>query len=329
MQKKKRLALFLTVLLCMLTLTGCQSGAANADTKNGAAKKRIVCTTFPTYDWTREILGTHLEDFELTLLLDKGGDLHSYQPTAGDIATMISADLFVYVGGESDEWVTEVLRNAHNQEMRVVNLMESLGDAVKEEEAVRGTAEQHHEHDSDEEEYDEHVWLSLKNASALTKALSDNIKQLDEANAEDYAANEKAYLAQITALDDAYANAVREAKKKTILFGDRFPFRYMTDDYGLEYYAAFTGCSTETDASFETITFLSGKVDELGLHAILTIEGSDQRIAEIIKQNTRDKNQEILTMNSLQSVTAKDIEGGFSYLKAMQDNLEVLKKAIN
>lgn len=329
MQKKKRLSLFLAVLLCMLALTGCQSGATNADTRNDAAKKRIVCTTFPTYDWTREILGTHLEDFELTLLLDKGGDLHSYQPTAGDIATMISADLFVYVGGESDEWVTEVLKNAHNQEMRVVNLMETLGDAVKEEEAVREIAERRHEHDSDEEEYDEHVWLSLKNASVLTKALSDNIKQLDETNAEDYAANEKAYLAQLTVLDDAYTNAVREAKKKTILFGDRFPFRYMTDDYGLDYYAAFTGCSTETDASFETITFLSGKVDELGLHAILTIEGSDQRIAEIIKQNTRDKNQEILTMNSLQSVTAKDIEGGFTYLNAMQDNLEVLKKAMN
>ncbi|MBD5452606.1 MAG: zinc ABC transporter substrate-binding protein [Lachnospiraceae bacterium] len=329
MQKKKRLSLFLAVLLCMLALTGCQSGTANADTKNGAVKKRIVCTTFPTYDWTREILGTHLEDFELTLLLDKGGDLHSYQPTAGDIATMISADLFVYVGGESDEWVTEVLKNAHNQEMRVVNLMETLGDAVKEEETVRGIAAQRHEHDSDEEEYDEHVWLSLKNASVLTKTLSDNIKQLDEANAEDYAANEKAYLAQLTALDDAYADAVREAKKKTILFGDRFPFRYMTDDYGLDYYAAFTGCSTETDASFETITFLSGKMDELELPAILTIEGSNQRIAEIIKQNTRDKNQEILTMNSLQSVTAKDIEGGFTYLKAMQDNLEVLKKAMN
>lgn len=329
MQKKKRLSLFLVVLLCMLTLTGCQSSATNADTKNDAAKKRIVCTTFPTYDWTRAILGTHLEDFELTLLLDKGGDLHSYQPTAGDIATMISADLFVYVGGESDEWVTEVLRNAHNQDMRVVNLMETLGDAVKEEEAVRGIEEHHHEHDSDEEEYDEHVWLSLKNASVLTKTLSDNIKQLDEANAEAYAANEKEYLVQLTALDDAYTSAVREAKRNTLLFGDRFPFRYMTDDYGLDYYAAFTGCSTETDASFETITFLSGKVDELGLHAILTIEGSDQRIAKIIKQNTRDKNQEILTMNSLQSVTAKDIEGGFTYLNAMRDNLEVLKKAMN
>lgn len=328
MQKKKGLLLLWTVILCMLSLTGCQRDTANGNTETDGAKKSIVCTTFPTYDWTREILGTHLEEFELVLLLDKGGDLHSYQPTAKDIATIVSADLFVYVGGESDEWVTEVLRNAHNQQMRVVNLMETLGDAVKEEEAVCGIEEHRHDHASGEEEYDEHVWLSLKNAAVLTKTISDNIKQLDKTNIEDYTANEKAYLAELTSLDDAYADAVREAKGKTLLFGDRFPFRYMTDDYGLDCYAAFMGCSTETDASFETITFLAGKADELELPVILAIEGSDQRIAEIIKQNTRAKNQEILTMNSLQSVTAKDIADGFTYLKAMQDNLEVLKKAI-
>jgi len=333
MQNKKGLLLCLAFLLCMLALSGCKSGAANAGEDISAAKKSIVCTTFPTYDWTREILGTHLEDFELTLLLDKGGDLHSYQPTAEDIATIVSADLFVYVGGESDGWVTEVLRNKANQEMRVVNLMETLGGAVKVEEAIDGIQEHHrdhHHHDApDEKEYDEHVWLSLKNAAILTKALSENIKQLDATNAEAYTRNERAYIAKLNALDDAYVDAVRQAKKKTLLFGDRFPFRYMTDDYGLDYYAAFMGCSTETDASFETITFLAGKTDELGLHAILTIEGSDRRIAETIKQNTRDKNQEILTMDSLQSVSAKDIDSGFTYLTAMQDNLEVLKKAMN
>lgn len=326
MQKNKLLSMLLHVILCMLILTGCKSGAFDTDT--GTVKKSIVCTTFPQYDWLREILGTHLEDFRLTLLLDQGGDLHSYQPTAGDIVTIASADMFVYVGGESDEWVEEVLRNTDNPDMLVVNLMEVLGDTVKTEKAVEGMQGHHHGEAFEETEYDEHVWLSLNNAVALTRVLSDNVKQLDKENAGDYAANEEAYIEELKMLDKEYANAVSESSGKTLLFGDRFPFRYMAEDYGLAYYAAFTGCSTETDASFETITFLSGKADELGLGTILIIEGSDQRIAEVIKQNTRDKNQEILTMNSLQSVTSRDIDNGFTYLKAMQDNLEVLKKAM-
>lgn len=327
MQKKRSWSCILSVILCVLMLTGCTGSASDTDT--GAVKKSIVCTTFPSYDWTREILGAHLEEFELTLLLDKGGDIHSYQPTAKNIAAIASADLFVYVGGESDEWVAEVLRNTGNREMLVVNLMEALGDAVKEEEAVEGMQEHHHGEAVEEAEYDEHVWLSLKNAQILTQELSDNIKQLDRANLEDYTANEKAYVEQLKALDREYADAVSASDKTTLLFGDRFPFRYLMDDYGLTYYAAFTGCSTETDASFETITFLSGKTDELGLNAILTIENSDRRIAEVIKQNTRDKSQAILTLNSLQSVTAKDIDNGFTYLKAIRDNLEVLKKALH
>ena len=318
----------------MLTLTGCKSGVSDTDRNagmpdSGRTKKRIVCTTFPQYDWIREILGTHREDFELTLLLDKGGDLHNYQPTAESIATITSADMFVYVGGESDKWVEEVLQNAGNGEMLVVNLMDTLGDAVREEEAVEGMQEHHHDPVSDEKEYDEHVWLSLKNAVILTKALSDSLKQLDATNSEDFTANENAYIEELTELDREYADAVSKSAVKTLLFGDRFPFRYLTEDYGIDYYAAFTGCSTETEASFETITFLSGKADELGLGAILVIEGSDHKIAELIKQNTRDKNQEILTLNSLQSVTTKDIDGGFTYLDAMRDNLEILKKALH
>ena len=327
MQRKKLWSCILSVMLCALTLTGCTGSVSDTDTD--MTKKSIVCTTFPSYDWTRAILGAHLEEFELTLLLDKGGDIHSYQPTAKNIATIASADLFVYVGGESDEWVAEVLRNTGNREMLVVNLMEALGGAVKEEEAVEGMREHHHGEAVEEAEYDEHVWLSLKNAQILTHVLSDNIKQLDETNSEDYAANEEAYVEQLKALDKEYADAVNTSDQTTLLFGDRFPFRYLTDDYGLDYYAAFTGCSTETDASFETITFLSGKMDELGLSAILTIENSDRRIAEVIKQNTRDKDQEILTLNSLQSVTAKDINNGFTYLKAMQENLEILKKVLH
>ncbi len=310
-------------MLCAAGMTGCSS-TNGTDT----AKYSIVCTTFPQYDWLREIIGENADSFSLMLLLDKGGDLHSYQPTAESIARISSADMFVYVGGESDTWVEDALKGAVNKDMRVVNLMDLLGGMVKEEELVEGM-QCYEEAEHEETEYDEHVWLSLKNAAYLTGALSETLQELDAEHAQEYAANAAAYIESLNALDREYADAVKQSEKKTILFGDRFPFRYLTEDYGINYYAAFAGCSTETDASFETVTFLSGKVDELGLHTILTIEGSDQKIAEIIRENTHGKNQQIQTVNSLQSVTAKEIQDGFTYLKAMRENYEVLKNALN
>lgn len=309
-------------MLCAAGMTGCSS-TNGTDT----AKYSIVCTTFPQYDWLREIIGENADSFSLMLLLDKGGDLH-YQPTAESIARISSADMFVYVGGESDTWVEDALKGAVNKDMRVVNLMDLLGGMVKEEELVEGM-QCYEEAQHEETEYDEHVWLSLKNAAYLTGALSETLQELDAEHAQEYAANAAAYIESLNALDREYADAVKQSEKKTILFGDRFPFRYLTEDYGINYYAAFAGCSTETDASFETVTFLSGKVDELGLHTILTIEGSDQKIAEIIRENTHGKNQQIQTVNSLQSVTAKEIQDGFTYLKAMRENYEVLKNALN
>lgn len=317
--------MLLCVTLCAVGLTGCQSSTNNT----GTAPYSIVCTTFPQYDWLREIIGAQENRFSLTLLLDKGGDLHSYQPTAENIARISSADLFVYVGGESDAWVEDALKGAVNKEMRVVNLMDALGDKVREEELVEGMQCTAEEDKSKETEYDEHIWLSLKNAAYLTEVLMETVQELDTENAQNYAANAAAYIGALEALDKEYADAVAKSQTKTVLFGDRFPFRYLTEDYGIRYYAAFVGCSTETDASFETITFLSGKVDELGLHTILAIEGSDQKIAEIIRENTHDKNQQIQTVNSLQSVTAKEIADGATYLGAMRENLEILKSALH
>lgn len=330
--KKRFSVMCLLLAVCMTILSGCQSNTLNnGDGENGNEKKySIVCTTFPQYDWIRQIIGENNECFELTFLLEKGGDLHSFQPTAQDIARISSADMFVYVGGESDTWVKEALRGAVNESMIEINLMEMLGEAVKTEELVEGMQSEEEEHEHLEEtEYDEHIWLSLKNVILLTHVLSENIQQLDAQNASYYASNEEIYTGRLSALDKEYADAISGAKVKTLLFGDRFPFRYLTDDYGLSYYAAFAGCSTETDATFETITFLAGKIDELGLGTILVIEGTDQKLAEIIRQNTRDKNQQILTVNSMQSVTSSDIDNGFTYLKAMQENLEILKRAMN
>ena len=486
------------------------------------AKTKIVTTIFPEYDWVREIAGDKAKNAEITLLIDSGIDLHSYQPSIKDIAKISTADIFIYVGGESDAWVNDVLKNAKNKDMKVINLMEVLGDKVKEEEIVEGMqaededehehahsseidehdikdrslsefngkwqslypvlmngnleeyvehqAEEkgkseaemkaeiaakwncgaksvkvsgnkititydsgksvtgkysyagyavkrndegkitnvrykfeskdknvpkyvmfndhgfapadevahfyfyfgnngfeefmdskvnsyfvdsklsahecedlllghnhggegdhhHHHHASDEEEveYDEYVWLSVRNAKILCSAICDVLCQKDAKNAAAYRANLAAYTAKLDRLDADFAAAVRGGNTKTLLFGDRFPFRYFVDDYGLSYYAAFVGCSAESEASFETIVFLANKVDELGLKNVCQIESGNGKIARTIIDSSRKKNAKILTLDSMQSTTQKDIKGGATYLGVMQKNLEVLKEAV-
>lgn len=297
-----------------------------------AGKIRVVTTIFPIYDWVREIAGD-TGNTEITLLLDSGVDLHSFQPSAQDILKVATCDLFIYVGGESDEWAEDALAEAVNPDMVVISLVEALGENAKAEEIVEGMEaeeeEEGEEGEEEEPEIDEHVWLSLRNAQVFTSAIADALAQKDPANADSYRANAEAYGAKLAALDAAYAEAVDSAAHKTLLFGDRFPFRYLTDDYGLAYYAAFAGCSAETEASFETVIFLAKKTDELQLPAVLTIEGKDHRIAETIIGSTADKNRKLLTLNSMQGTTANDIEQGATYLKIMEDNLAVLKEALN
>lgn len=297
----------------------------------------IVTTIFPEYDWVREILGDNAENADLTMLLDNGVDLHSYQPTAQDILKISTCDLFIYVGGESDGWVSDALQEAANKDMKVIDLLDVLDDAVKEEEIVEGmeAGEEHgdgedEEHEEEEEgpEYDEHVWLSLRNAKVLCEAITNALTEIDPDHAADYRSNLTSYSEKLDALDAAFQSAVDSASRKTLLFGDRFPFRYLVDDYGLSYYAAFAGCSAETEASFRTITFLADKVDEFNLTSVLTIESSDQKIAQTIIQNTKEKNQNILTLNSMQSVTSNDVAAGTGYLSIMESNLDVLIEAL-
>lgn len=333
----------------------------NSIEKGNSNKISIVCTTFPQYDWVKNILGEEAERFNVTLLLDNGVDMHSYQPAVKDIATAGSSDLFIYVGGESDTWVEDALKEAKNKDLKAINLMETLDNFVKEEEVVEGMQEERkslgHSHEksskekqeqtqkeshenfqeingqkeaADEEpEYDEHIWLSIRNAEIMVKNIEKAIEQLDSDNAKVYQNNAENYIKKLDTLDKQYANTIQNAKYKAILFGDRFPFRYMADDYDLKYYAAFAGCSAETIAGFETVTFLAKKADELQLPVILTIENSDGRIAEAVKSNTTKKNQKILAMNSLQSVTKEQLADGITYLQVMQENLSVLSEALN
>lgn len=498
------------------------------------AKKSIVCTSYPEYDWILNILGSKASDFDVSFLQNKGTDLHSYQPSFQDLAKISECDMFVYVGGESDAWVEKAISNAKNKNIKVVNMMEVLGDKILEEEMVEGMQEtehahgdgehhhhhhhahdeksmkifsgyfedsdirdrtlddwngewksvypylldgtldevmeakaenggksaaaykayysegyktdvdkivikgkkisfykngkvseskynykgykiynypkgnrgvrfffeaanpksgaprfiqfsdhniapnkvahfhlyfgnesfdalsaemehwptyypedfdaddivddmlehiggHHHGHDHEEEEAenDEHVWLSLKNAITITEKLSDEIQALDPANAAAYKENTASYVKQLSMLDSEYEKTVKSAKFKTVLFGDRFPFRYLVADYGLSYFAAFSGCSAESEASFETVVFLSKKIDELGLGTILTIEKSDKKIANTVRNNSAKKKQKIAEMDSLQSVSAKEVSGGKTYLGTMKRNLEILKAALN
>ena len=329
------------VMLTVMGFTGCNAVApGNVDD----GKIHVVTTIFPIYDWVENVIGDNPGEVEVTMLLDSGVDLHSYQPSAADILKISTCDVFIYVGGESDGWVHEALANAVNRDMKVINLLDALGEGAKEEEMVEGMQESGHDHEDGEEghnhedgedahdhedhEYDEHVWLSLRNASFYVGQIADVLSETDPANAATYGANADAYKSKLADLDERYRSTVEAAGGNTLLFGDRFPFRYLTDDYGLEYYVAFMGCSAESEASFETIAFLSGKVDEENLRCVMTIDGSDGKIAQTIISSTKNKDQKILTLDSMQSATSKDYEEGRTYLSIMESNLEVLKEAL-
>ena len=331
---KKIITLMLVAVLAVFALSGCGTSKSGEDTKD--KKIKIVTTIFPEYDWVMQILGDKADKADVTMLLDKGVDLHSYQPSTADIAKISEADVFIYVGGESDEWVEDVLKEAKNKKLKVINLMDVMGDKAKEEEVKEGMQPEEEEHaeeakdgkEEEEVEYDEHVWLSLKNAKIFTKKIADVLSEVDKDNAKTYQANYESYAKKLDNLDKKYAEAVASAKNKTLVFGDRFPFRYLVNDYGLDYYAAFVGCSAESEASFETVTFLAKKIDELGLNNVLTIEGKNHKIAKTVVDNTKNKDQKVLTMDSMQSTTAKDVKDGATYLGIMEKNLEVLKEAL-
>lgn len=339
---KKIIAAATALLVAAGMFTGC--GASEKPTAQGD-KLKIVTTIFPEYDWTREILGDQSERAEVTMLLDNGVDLHSYQPTADDLIKIAECDLFIYVGGESDGWVESALASTSNPDRAVINLIDTLGDRVKLEEVVEGMQETEHDHEEDEEhahdadeehtdadeqeaETDEHVWLSLRNAQAVCQKIAEKLGEIDPEHEQAYTDNALAYIDKLVALDAKYQAAVDAANKKTLVFGDRFPFRYLTEDYGLNYYAAFVGCSAETEASFETIRFLAEKTDALGLSHVLTIENPNHKIAETVVANTSGKNQQVLSMDSMQSVTSKDVAAGATYLSIMEHNLEVLTQAL-
>ena len=312
----------ISVLLCAVVLIAAFAGCGSA--KSGSGKQlKIIATIYPEYEWVKQIVGD-VDNVEVDLLLDKGVDLHSFQPTAKDIINISSSDVFIYVGGESDKWVDDVLKEAQNKDIKALNLIEALGDMAKEEKTVEGMQSED-EGEEDEKEIDEHIWLSVKNASKLCKSIADTLGEKDPDNKETYSKNSEAYIAKLNELDGQYEQACKSAKNNTLIFADRFPFRYLTDDYKLKYYAAFSGCSAESEASFKTLVFLANKLDELKLNKLIIIAGSDKKIADAVIDTAKTKDVEVLTLNSMQSAVGDDD----TYLSIMQSNLEVLKKALN
>ncbi len=435
---KKFISLILAVFIAAGLFAGCGTAADEEKKPVGTKteemadkheeKLKIVATIFPVYDWLREIIGKDNSNAELELLIDNGVDLHSYQPTSEDILAISNADIFVYVGGHSDDWVEEVLKNAENDDMVVINLFEVLGDTLKPLALVEGMESNHHhdhdhdehdhdhdEHDHDHDEHDhdhdehghdhdehdhdhdehghdhnehdhdhdehghdhdehghdhnehghdhdehghdhdehghdhdehdhdhdaqscdshkhghddEHVWLSLPRAVQAVKYITDEVIKLDPDNSSLYSDNAQAYITKLEELNEAYISTIKESRLKTVLFADRFPFFYLADDYNLNYFAAFTGCSAESEASFETVAFLAKKLDELDIHSVITIENRSHKIPETVIENTKDKDMQILVLNSLQSVTSKDIAAGITYYDVMKSNLDILAEAL-
>lgn len=350
---KKYIGIGLSILVAIMMVLGCakkestgsseaESGSSVTESSSVAESKSeetkklsIVTTIFPAYDWVKQVVGDN-KNVEISFLIDKGVDLHSYQASAADIAKITDSDLFVYVGGESDDWAEDIIKE--NPNLKYINMVDSIGEAALAEELVEGMqdeeeheneseehANEEGEHEEGEEEIDEHVWLSIKNAETIVSAIEAKLAEIDPDNKAEYEKNANDYLAKLDELDKEYKDTLSSIQNKTIIVGDRFPFRYLVNEYGIKYYAAFKGCDAGSEASFETVKFLANKMDELNMTDIFIIDGSKGDLAKTIVDNTKDKNAKVLVLDSMQSTKSSD---NASYLDIMKKNLEVLKEVL-
>ena len=319
--KKTMLILWIGLLLCMGI--GCQKQDDKA-----ADTLSVVAAGYAEYDWICHILGDEAENAEVRMLLDDGVDLHSFQPAVEDMVAIAEADLFVYVSAVEDSWVEDALKNTSNPRQVAINLVDVLGNGVKENEHDHHGEHDHEEgHQHEEAAVDEHVWLSVKNAMLFCEHIAGVLSELQPDMAAVYQENLESYLKQLQELDAEYQTVVDRSQRQVMIFCDRYPFRYLLEDYGIEAYAAFSGCTADAEASFETVAFLSDKVAELDVSGVVMIEGSERELAETVLANA-GSSAEILTMHSMQSVTA-EAAGTMSYLDVMKENLKVLETALN
>ncbi len=309
---------FISVMLCITALMTVFCSCGKQDDKNNDGKLNIVATIFPPYDFAREIGGDRVN---ASMLLKPGMESHSYDPTPQDIIKIQESDLFIYVGGESDEWVNDILESGDRKPKKIIALMDIV-DKVQEE-IVEGMEKD--KDDGDTIEYDEHVWTSPVNASLITRKISEALCELDSKNVDFFKNRTAEYCQKLSALDNEFRKIVENASRKTIVFGDRFPFRYLADEYGLKYYAAFPGCSSETEPSAATISFLIDKVKEEKIPVVFSIEFSSGKVADVICESTGAKK---LTFHSCHNVTQKEMDNDASYYWIMRDNASALKEAL-
>lgn len=311
------------ILIGAFLFSGCQ---APLEATEDSAELNVISTTFPGYDFARAVIG---DKGTVTMLLSPGEETHSFDPTPADIIDVENSDLFLYVGGESDDWVRNLLSSMDAGSMNVLSLMDCV--SLYEEESKDGMMEsrgheEHEEHDGEHEiEYDEHVWTSPQNAIVIVRAIEKEVCALDEENADYYHENANLYVEELTKLDQAFREVVDESEHKVLLFGDRFPFLYFVREYGLDYYAAFPGCSSETEPNAATIAFLIDEGREEKIPVILKEKMSNDNIASAIAEETGSK---VLSLYACHNIPAEDFENGETYVTLMEKNLVVLKEAL-
>ncbi len=319
---KNKLSFFLFAVFLVFTLIACKSPEKDSTQIN------IVCAMFPEYDWTRNI-AAGIDDVNISYLISNGTDPHSYQPTVKDITLIASADIFIFGGGESEKWIEDTLTLKDcNPDMKIINMMELLEGKIYIEEEKEGMQEDRHSKDEEESEYDEHVWLSLRNAmlvcTEITSVLSDSLPEQAEA----LNSNQIIYEEKLAALDKEYSELMLSSLQNTILVADRFPFRYLAEDYGIDYYAAFSGCSADAEASFETLVFLTECIEQNNLNTVFVLEGSDEKLAKAAIKNSKHGDCQILVLESMQAIRAKQADST-SYINIMKKNLNALSTALN
>ena len=317
----KRLFTVLLILSLTLPLSGCKGGCY----ESGSGELSIVTTVFPAFDFAREIAG---ERASICLLIPPGSESHSFEPTAQDILRIQNCDLLICNGGESEVWLEDMLEGLDGDIPRVVMLdcVQALEEEVKE--GMQAQAHEHEEEEAEdhghEPEYDEHVWTSPRNAALISRAISERLCSIDPENAEYYTSRCDSYCDSLLALDEDFRSLFQELGKPTMIFADRFPVRYFVEEYGLDYYAAFPGCAEQAEPSARTVAFLIDKVREENTPAVFYIEFSNQKMADIICEDTGCKK---LLFHSCHNVTRQQLDEGVSYLGLMRKNLETLKEA--
>lgn len=318
----KKLAMITLLTGMAIGLTACGKEAAKE--KESEGKTNVVATVFAEYDFLRNIAG---DNIDLTMMMKPGGDLHSYEPSPKDMMAAQEADLFVTIGGEADAWSEKITDSIDSKKVKVVKLMDCV-DVVEEElvEGMQEEEESEEEGGEEEKELDEHVWTAPKNAIKIVNKLSETLCSLDKEHAGLFKKNTKKYVKRLEELDKKFADVIDHAKRKEIIVGDRFPFRYFADAYDLKYYAAFPGCSVNTGASAETISFLVNKVKEDKIPVVFHMEMSNESICDVISSETGAKKEQL---NAVHNISKEDFTSGKGYLELMEENVSVLKEALN